>query len=58
MDSNDRELLVRQYVERIRHNPTEAQEDEAVAAIVREWQHDVQDVHERSYSDGAEGVLA
>jgi hypothetical protein len=39
-DSAQRRDIVRQYVERIRHNPTAAQVDEAVAAISREWDAD------------------
>lgn len=58
LDSYQRRELVRSYVERIQHNPTDAQVNEVVNALAREWQADVQRVHESSYSDGAEGVLA
>lgn len=58
MDSVDRENVVRQYVQRVFFNPTEAQLEESVEALTRAWQNDSQDVHERSYQDGGEGVLA
>lgn len=58
MDNADRENVVRQYAQRIVHNPTQAQLEEAVSAITKAWQADAQDVHERSYSDGHEGALA
>lgn len=57
-DSATRELIVRQYAERILHNPTRAQLEQAIAAICREWDRDHQATHEQSYSDGADGVMA
>lgn len=57
-DSAEREKVVREYVDRVRHNPTQRQVDEAVRAITAAWTRDQQDVHERSYQDGAEGVMA
>jgi hypothetical protein len=57
-DSAQRRDIVRQYVERIRHNPTAAQVDEAVTAITREWDADHQATHETAYQSGADGVMA
>lgn len=40
MDSADRENVVRQYVDRVFFNPTEAQLEESVKALTRAWQND------------------
>lgn len=55
-DSAQREHIIRHLVEDVAKRPERA--EEVIAHLAQQWEADVQDVHERSYSDGAEGVMA
>ena len=55
-DDAERLAVIRNEIEHVVRDPKRA--EEAISHIAQHWRNDVQDVHERSYSDGAEGVLA